>query len=115
MFVNFKPQRNTVNFIESVQVLSVDDDNPVWTSVPGDLVLTMKIIDQQGVERISATNSDGSGYLTAFVNGFIEISIPDISSLHNGRHIIEMIVETGGFKFLLFQGSLPIIGDSRCR
>jgi hypothetical protein len=114
MEISFPPQSNAADWIESIQVLSEDDNAPVWSAVPSDLVLTMNVKDSRGCLKFSVTNSDGSGAITAFANGFIEISVDDatVALCKQGRHSVLILLETDGYKLPLLRGHLPIIGDA---
>lgn len=128
--VEFPEQSSAADWIESIQVLAEDDGAPVWSSVPGDLVVTMTVIPE-GVSSIRdyganpasatsavivATTTDGTGRLTAFPEGFVEISIDDSVMLTIGpdrfgvskRYLVYFRIQTGGYTMQFLAGVLPV-------
>ncbi len=129
--VSLPEQSSAGDWIESVQMLAEDDGAPCWTTVPVDLIVTMTVIpegvslrrDYGSLESlanaavITATTIDGSGNLTAYDNGFLEISVaasvmaglaPDRHGVAK-RHLVFFKVEVSGVKLQFMVGVLPVI------
>jgi hypothetical protein len=128
--VSLPEQSSAGDWIESIQMLAEDDGAPCWTTVPGDLIVTMTVIpegvslrrDYGSLESLAnaavltATTIDGSGQLTAFDNGFLEISVPAASMAglapdRHGvakRHLVFFKIETGGYTLQFMVGVLPV-------
>lgn len=127
--VNFPKQSNQADWIESIQLVSEDDGLPLWTTVPTDLVLNFSVknetrrgmgdvqipfISQQTlgpVPVISATTGDGSGIITAYESGNIEISVPasTMSNLVGGYYEVFLTMQTQGYTMQIIRGILPLV------
>jgi len=129
--ISLPEQSSAGDWIESIQMLSEDDGAPCWTTVPGDLIVTMTVIpegvslrrDYGSAESlanaavITAKTTDASGWLTAFTNGFLEISVPaaSMSALAPNRHgiakryLVFFKIEVSGYTLQFMVGILPVI------
>lgn len=117
MISSLPEQSSAGDWIESIQMLSVDDGAPCWTTIPDDLIVTMTVIPE-GCSRsaITAKTTDAIGWLTAFTNGFLEISVPAASMgpLAPDRHgvakryLVFFKVEVSGYTLQFMVGVLPV-------
>ncbi|MFA7302097.1 MAG: hypothetical protein WC069_07335 [Candidatus Shapirobacteria bacterium] len=87
----FDRQSSAADWDETVQLLAEDDGLPMWTTVPGDLILTLTVIpegicvssDYGSVSTstpgavITAVSTDLSGRVAADINGMMLIFIDD--------------------------------------
>jgi len=129
--ITLSEQSSAGDWIESVQMLAEDNGAPCWTAVPGDLIVTMTVIPEGVSLRrdygspqslanaavLTATTIDASGKLTAFANGFLEISVaaavmaglaPDRHGVAK-RHLVFFKVQTGGYTLQFMVGVLPVV------
>jgi len=126
--INFPQQSNQADWTESIQLLSEDDSQPLWTTPPADLVVTLTVksetrrgmgdvqipyISQQNmgpIPVISAASNDGSGLVSVFEAGNIEISVPAsmMSNLVGGFYEVYMTMQTGGATLQIVRGILPL-------
>lgn len=118
----FPRQSNAADWVESLRLVNEDDGQPVWVSVPGDLVasLTVRAADRSGrdssraLEVIKAATNDGSGKLTAFADGFLEISIDDsaMTNISAGTYEVFLKLQTGGATLQTLIGCINIIAGA---
>ncbi len=129
--VTLPEQSSAGDWIESIQMLAEDDGAPCWAAIPGDLIVTMTVIPEGVSFRrdygslqylanaavLTAKTNDASGKLTAFANGFLEISVaasvmaglgPDRHSVAK-RYLVFFKIETGGYTLQFMVGVLPVI------
>lgn len=129
--VSLPEQSSAADWIESVQMLAEDDGAPCWTTVPGDLVVTMTVIPEGiSIRRdygsldtlanaavLTVTTTDGSGQLTAFDNGFLEISVdalvmaglaPDRYGVAK-RHLVFFKIDVNSVTLQFMVGVLPVV------
>ena len=130
IYVTLKDQSSAADWREIIQLLSEDDSQPIWTSIPVDLVITMHVIPEgvctsrdygseiavANAAVISASTDDVSGQLTALVNGFIEIVVDDsvIGVLAPDRfgilkrYLVFIKIQTAGETMQLITAILPV-------
>lgn len=57
-----------------------DDQNPLWTSIPGDLVVTFSLVDRRGCPAgVIGASNDGSGKVAFDTNGIVNVNFPPAS------------------------------------
>lgn len=117
--VVFPDLSNQADWLESMKLVGEDDGQPVWTTVPVDLVatLTVRKADRDGrgccsspVLTVTATGA-ASGELTAFDSGFLEIAVPadSMSSVEPGVYEVLLSIETGGVIIQAIIGCMNVI------
>lgn len=126
---NFPQQSNQADWTESIQLLSEDDGQPLWTSVPSDLVVSLVVkaatrrgmgdvqvpyLSQQTLAPlpvIDALSTDGSGQVAAYESGVIQINVPApvMMNLTGGFYEVFMTMKTQGRTMQLIRGMLPLI------
>ena len=127
--VNFPQQANSADWMESIQLFTEDDGSYAWDSVPSDLVVTLNVVNEtrRGMGDVqipyisqqtlgpspvlSAVSTDGSGKLTTYPNGIIEINIPasTMSNLVGGFYEVYIKMQTQGATVQLLRGILPLV------
>jgi hypothetical protein len=110
----YPEQSNGADFRpETLQFVAYDDGLPVWGDTPADFVATLTIKDSSGVQRVRQTSTDGSGVVTVYDDGFIDIYVDDsaMSGLSHGQHTLFLKLETGGYTSQAIIGDLPIYGE----
>lgn len=120
--VVFPEQSNQADWLESIKLVSEDDGEPVWTTVPVDLVatLTVRPANRDGRDTsgatpvINVTTIDGSGQLTAFASGFLEISVPaaSMSNIDAGFYEAFLKIYTNGVTGQALIGCINIIAGA---
>jgi len=105
----FKRQSNKANWSYSDQLCG-QDGNPLWSSVPGDLALTMVAVDRTGAKQLTITSADGSGQLAAAPNGTINVNVTPLTlgALCEGMYDVHLKIVTGDFTIERVYGRLPV-------
>lgn len=105
----FKQQSNTANWSYQDQLCG-SDGNPLWTSVPTDLVVTMTAVDRRGCPQFTTNTGDGSSQIGADTNGIINVNVtPDtLGGLDAGLYDIRLKIVTDDFTIERVYGRLPL-------
>ena len=105
----FKRQSNKANWSYSDQLCG-SDGNPLWTTVPTDLVITMVLRDRRGIDQITLKSDDGSNQLVAEDDGIKNVNvIPNtLGALYEGLYDVWLKIVTDDFTIQHVYGRLPI-------
>lgn len=113
----FPAQSSAADWNDDITILADDDGLPYWSTVPGDLVVTMTLIED-GFESSSlvAASNDGSGMITALPNGVIDIAVPaaTMAGLAHDPYGVQtryrafIKIETGGATMQAAVAVLPV-------
>jgi hypothetical protein len=114
MIINYPPQSNGADFRpESLQFVAADDGLPVWADTPADLVATLTIKNDAGATLGQQTSIDGSGVVTVWDDGFVDLYIDDsqMAAFQKGKHTLFLKIATGGYTSQALIGYLPVYGE----
>lgn len=105
----FRRQSNKANWSYSDQLCG-SDGNPLWSTVPLDLVITMVLRDQSGVNQITLSTDDDSGQLTAGDDGMMNVNVTPntLNALQEGMYDVWLKIYTDDFTIERVYGRLPI-------
>ena len=118
----FDRQSSAADWEETIQLLDDEDNTPLWSTVPVDLVLTLTIIEDVGPKRseptasITAVSTGATGRITAAVNGFVLLMVEaadlaDLAPDANGvdkRYLVFVKAEIEDIPQQVLVGVLPI-------
>lgn len=120
-YVMFQPISNAGDWIESIELRAEDDDSPLWTTVPADLVATLSLkesytnhINSDSTAALLLSTADADGRLTAFDNGFLEIDVPDddMTAIDAGKYSVFLKLQTDGRTMQFMIGTIPIVAGA---
>lgn len=117
ILTNFERQSNKSDWWPDGLQLIADDDEPLWSTKPADLVVTLSIGFRKGCDCTSSTpmkiflSSDSPNYVEAFDDGKIAIEIPaeKLSDMEPGQYPIFIKIETQDRTYQAVIGELPIV------
>lgn len=127
--VNFPQQSNQADWTETIQLLSEDDNEPLWADVPSGLVVTLVV--KSGSRRgmgdvqapflmqqaqgplpvISALSTDGSGLIETYESGYVGINVPAsvLSNLAGGYYEVFIKMTDDMATTQILRGILPLV------
>lgn len=105
----FRRQSNKANWSYQDQLCG-SDGNPLWTSVPGDLVITMVFKDRDGTTQLTLATNDGTGQIAADTNGIMNVNIiPNTTGgLPEGLYDVWLQIVTDDYTIQRLYGRLPL-------
>lgn len=113
MIEYFKSQSKSGNWAFQDQFLD-DAQNPLWTSIPGDLVVTFTLKDRSGSQALAASSNDGSGKVGLATNGIVNVNFApaDLTSLDADMYDVFVKIVTGSTTIDKIYGRLPLAEGS---
>lgn len=105
----FRRQSNKANWSYQDQ-LCASDGNPLWTTTPVDLVITMSLRDRKGVDQLTLASNDSSSQLVAADNGMMNVNVAPttLGVLSDGLYDVWLKIVTDDFTINRVYGRLPI-------
>lgn len=102
-------QSNRANWAFSDQLCDTSND-PLWTTVPGDLVVTLVVVDRSGIQQLTVSSTDGSSQLITSTNGMIDVNVTpeQMGALSAGIYDVWLKIVTGNFTIERNYARLPV-------
>lgn len=109
MIEYFPRQSNAANWAFTDQLCG-EDGGPLWTDIPGDLVVTYTLVDRLGASALKVGSDDGTGQVRLEANGmmFLNVTPENLGTASAGLYDVREKIVVDGFTNERVCGRLPI-------